>query len=281
MTGFSRAIVAGAGGGMGRMFLDRLRSAGCAAVGWDVRPGDGGTAADVLDPTGEMRAALAAADLVILAVPDQVACRAAPHLARAMDAGAMLVDCTSVKAPYAAAVGDAGDCGLVSVNPLFGPGLDWAGRSIVVTELRPPRRPERLTAFLEGAGLRIIRLDAARHDRLAAEAQAQLHAALLGFMAAASPDGMLFDTPPHRVTRMLAARILSGAPQVYWEIQTANPFAPEARRRLIAALQALDAICAAGDAEGFARLLDHARGNLGQDAGDLSAQCLRLFGTLG
>ena len=66
------------------------------------------------------------------------------------------------------------------------------------------------------------------------------------FITSASADGMIFDTPPNRVMRMLAARILSGEPHVYWKIQTSNPFAGEARRRLIAALQALDEICAGG-----------------------------------
>ena len=280
MAGFGRAIVAGAGGGMGRMFLDRLAAAGCDAFGVDVRAGDGVTAADVLDFSEEMRHLLGEVDLALLAVPDGVACRAAAGIARAMAPEAMLVDCTSVKAPYVEAVGDAGSCGLVSVNPLFGPGLDWTGRSIVVTELRRPRFPERLTGFLEAAGLRIIRLDAERHDRLAAEAQAQLHAAILGFAVSASADGAIFDTPPNRVMRMLAARILSAEPHVYWKIQTSNPFAGEARHRLIAALQSLDEICQDDDDEAFARLLAEARDHLGGDPAELSDRCARLFGAL-
>lgn len=279
MTEFRSAIVVGAAGGMGRMFLDRLAAAGCKTIGWDISEGDRVTTADILDLSDDMRRALRAADLILLAVPDGVAAQAAAGVASAMDPEAMLVDCTSVKAPYVEAVGHAGSCGLVSVNPLFGPGLAWAGRSIAVTELRPPRFPERLTGFLEGSGLEVIRLDAESHDRLAAEAQAQLHAAILGFIMSASADGMLFDTPPNRVMRMLGARILSGEPQVYWEIQTSNPFAGEARRRLIAALQTLDEICAAGDHERFARLLVGARGHLGGDTAKLSAQCVKLFGS--
>lgn len=281
MAEFRSAIVVGAAGGMGRMFLDQLAAAGCETIGWDISAGDRVMAADLLDLSGDMRRALGAADLVLLAVPDQVACRAAADVARAMAPEAMLVDCTSVKAPYVEAVGHAGSCGLVSINPLFGPGLAWAGRSIVVTELRAPRFPEKLTGFLEGAGLGIIRLDAERHDRLAAEAQAQLHAAILAFIISASADGMLFDTPPNRVMRMLGARILSAEPAVYWEIQTSNPFAGEARRRLIAALQALDETCAAGDDEGFARMLVGARDHLGGDTAELSARCVKLFGALG
>jgi 4-amino-4-deoxyprephenate dehydrogenase len=124
-------------------------------------------------------------------------------------------------------------------------------------------------------------LDAERHDRLAAEAQAQLHAAILGFMASASAEGMVFDTPPNRVMRMLAARILSGEPQVYWKIQMSNPFAGAARRRLITALQALDEICVTGGEEEFARLLMEARTHLGRDEAELSADCVTLFGALG
>lgn len=281
MTGFRSAIVVGAAGGMGRMFLDRLAAAGCKATGWDVSDGDRVVAADILDPSGDMRAALGDVDLVLLAVPDRVACRAAGEVARALAADALLVDCTSVKTPYARAVEGAGECGLVSINPLFGPGLDWTGRSIVVTDLRPPRHPERLTAFLEAFGLNIIRLDPERHDRLAAEAQAQLHAAVLGFIMSASADGMTFDTPPNRVMRMLAARILSGQPQVYWEIQTANPFAGEARRRLITALGALDDLCGAGDEAGFVARLVEARARLGGRAAELSAGCVKLFGAVG
>jgi prephenate dehydrogenase len=280
MADFGRAIVAGAAGGMGRMFAERLTATGCETLGVDVSGSERVVQGDVLDLSGEMRSALEAADLVILAVPDEVACRAAAGVARAMGPQAMLVDCTSVKGPYVAAVGEAGTCGLVSINPLFGPGLAWNGRSVVVTELRAPRFPERLTQFLEAAGLRIICLDAERHDRLAAEAQAQVHAAILGFILAASADGALFDTPPNRVMRMLAARILTGEPHVYWKIQTSNPFAGEARRRLVAALQAFDRDCIAGDEEGFARVLREAREHLGPDVPELSAGCSRLFGAL-
>ena len=280
MADFGRAIVVGAGGGMGRMFLERLAEAGCETIGVDAKASDGVVAADILDLSHDMRLALSSADMTILAVPDAVACRAAPEVARAIAPDAILVDCTSVKAPYVEAVGDAGTCGLVSVNPLFGPGLAWTGRSIVVTELRVPRFPERLTRFLEGFGLEIIRLDAEHHDRLAAEGQAQLHAAILAFITSASAAGMMFDTPPNRVMRMLAARILSGSPHVYWEIQTSNPFAGEARRRLITALQTLDQLCAGGDREGFSRLLLGARDNLGANTMELSEQCVKLFSAI-
>lgn len=280
MADFGSAIVIGAGGGMGRMFLERLSASGCETIGWDLADGDRVSRADVLDLSDDLRRSLMAADLVLLAVPDRVACQAAADVAWAMAPDAMLVDCTSVKAPYVEALGDAGSCGLVSVNPLFGPSLAWTGRSIVVTELRAPRFPERLTRFLEGSGLRLIRLDAERHDRLAAEAQAQLHAAILAFILSASADGMLFDTPPNRVMRMLAARILSGEPGVYREIQTSNPFAAAARRRLLTTLQSLDETCARDDKDGFARLLAKAQGNLGGDMAELSAQCVKLFGML-
>ncbi|MEQ8557507.1 MAG: prephenate dehydrogenase/arogenate dehydrogenase family protein [Henriciella sp.] len=280
MANTKRAIVFGAAGGMGRMFLDRLESAGFETLGADLNGGEGIVATDLTALDQEMRQALKAADLVILSVPDAIACKTAASVARAMSPQAMLVDCTSVKAPYVEAVGQAGRCGLVSINPLFGPGLDWTGNSIVITVLRTPDYPEDLTGFLERSGLNIIPLDAERHDRLAAEAQAQLHATILGFIASVSADGALFNTPPNRVMRMLAARILSGEAHVYWKIQASNPFAGEARRKLIASLQAFDEVCEAGDAKAFADMLAGARGNLGAPLPDLSAQCVKVFGSL-
>lgn len=280
MTISNRVIVFGAAGGMGRMFLDRLEAAGFDTLGADLNGGDGVIAADILDLGEAMSQALAAAGMVILAVPDAIACEAAADIADKMHSEALLVDCTSVKAPYVEGVADAGTCGLVSINPLFGPGLDWTGRSVVVTELRPGEDIERLTGFLESCGLAIITLDAERHDALAAEAQAQLHAAILGFILSVSADGALFNTPPNRVMRMLGARILTGEPHVYWKIQSSNPFAGVARRRLITALSEFDAMCERGDDAGFAAMLENAKDNLGDDPASLSAACVKLFGAL-
>jgi len=276
----NRAIVFGAAGGMGRMFLERLDAAGFETLGVDITPGEGLVSADLNALSRDVRVAIKAADMVILAVPDAIACKSAALVAGAMSEDAMLVDCTSVKAPYVEALGDAGTCGLVSINPLFGPGLDWTGRSIVVTELRAPAYPEDLTGFLERFGLNIIRLDAEQHDRLAAEAQAQLHAALTGFIASVSADSALLDTPPNRLMRMMSARILAGEAHVYWKIQASNPFASEARHKLIEALKALDDICVAGDANAFSGFLEKAKPNLGAPATLLSDECVQLFGKL-
>src|SRR6476469_9413822 len=125
MAEFGSAIVLGAGGGMGRMFFDRLAASGCETLGVDVRAGEGVVAGDVLDLSQNLRLALSTVDLAILAVPDGIACRAAAEVAGALATDAMLVDCTSVKAPYVQAVAHAGTCGLISINPLFGPGLVW------------------------------------------------------------------------------------------------------------------------------------------------------------
>ena len=38
--------------------------------------------------------------------------------------------------------------------------------------------------------------------------------------------------PPHAALLSLLARITSGAPEVYWDVQAANPYAPAARHAL-------------------------------------------------
>lgn len=259
------------------MFLERFRAAGFAVGGFDLVAHQGVEQADLTEPGARLREAVSKAELVLLSVPDAVACRAGADIAGLMREDALLVDCTSVKSPYVEAVGEAGECGLVSINPLFGPGLDWVGRSIVVTEIRPGPKTSRFETSLRGFGLHLIHLDAARHDALAAEAQAQLHASILSFIASASEDGALIDTPPNQVMRMMAARVLTGEPQVYWKIQTANPFAAKARLGLRETLRRLEEIIEADDFEAFTQMMEASKANLGRDAAELATDCADLF----
>ena len=73
----NRAIVFGAAGGMGRMFLERLDAAGFETLGVDITPGEGLVSADLNALSRDVRVAIKAADMVILAVPDAIACKSA------------------------------------------------------------------------------------------------------------------------------------------------------------------------------------------------------------
>ena len=75
--------------------------------------------------------------------------------------------------------------------------------------------------------------------------------------------------PPHLTLLALLARIASGEPETYAEVQT-NPHAPRARAALAAAAGGMV------DAD-FAPLLERARRRLGPEAEAFEHACERLF----
>ena len=127
-----------------------------------------------------------------------------------------------------------------------------------------------------------------QHDRVAAAAQALTHAAVIGFGAAlAELDVDIADLdrmgpPPHTALLSLLARIASGAPQVYWDVQAANPHAPAARRALARGVSQLAGVVEDGDRAAFGDLLDRLCGVLGPLQGayrERSAHALRAMTT--
>jgi prephenate dehydrogenase len=275
---FRRGLVVGAAGGMGAMLLDRLNRRGHRVLGLDKVTVDGAIVGDIERPSSDDLERLAAADLVVLALPDDVAVRVGPAVADRLAPEALLVDCCSVQTRFANSVADVGRCEIISINPLFGPGLDPTGRVVTLTPLRNGPAALRFEASLKASGMRLIRLEPAVHDRVMAENQAGVHALVLAHLLARSAISSAdLAPPPAAIVDRLAARILSGAPHVYWSIQVDNPWAGEARKRLIAALQALDDIFCAGDRQAFERQLEAARLKLGTPVDALALDCIRMF----
>lgn len=276
---FRSAFVIGAAGGMGATLLQLLLADGHSVQGIDITPAPGLLQGDIRALDAHLLAMLARADLIVLALPDKLAVEIGVDVARRLGPSALLVDCTSVKAAYVGALSDAPQisCELASINPLFGPGLDWTGRTIAFTSIRTGSACERFQGALQRAGAKLLMVDADAHDRMAAEAQASLHALLIAYLASRTEEAQAFAPPPTAVAARLAARIVTGAPDVYWEIQTANPFAPNARRRLIDALEALDNAAVTGDRAAFGALIEQAKSRLGDQADRYKHEAVRLF----
>ena len=57
-------------------------------------------------------------------------------------------------------------------------------------------------------------------------------------------------SPPFRVVLLLLVRMLGQSPLVYWDIQTGNPFAAQARTTLSGCLSEILRICAPSGAYG-------------------------------
>jgi 4-amino-4-deoxyprephenate dehydrogenase len=288
-----RYVIAGGAGAVGGLFTGLLSAAGAHVVTVDSAParvpGDATTvdvvAGDITTVDAVLTAELARADVVLLAVPEPVALAALKPVTAALSPGALLVDTLSVKSRYAAAAAAVrSDVELLSLNPMFAPALGFDGRPVAAVELRGGPRGEALLRLLSDAGARVVRVTAARHDRLAAATQALTHAAVLSFGAALAELGVTageltaLAPPPHAALLALLARIAAGTPEVYWDVQSANPFADTARAALSTGTAAVDAAVGGGEAE-FGNLLSEMRSVLGDQLLDYSARCARMFAT--
>ena len=277
---FSNAIVFGAAGAMGQMIQRMLASGGHHVVGADLVTAPEVESADLSQLTPSWKEALGHADLVVLAVPDDVAVENGGAIANILKPNALLVDCTSIKAPYVAAISNIGECGLLSINPLFGPGLSWTNRTIAVTDIRRVLITDTWINFLRTSGVSVLPLSPEKHDLLASEAQASIHAFLIAYCSILSKETISFDTPPSVLVLSMGARLLKGEPHVYWGIQKLNPFAKKARKNIIAALAEIDRIVKADEYDEFLRLLDEMNTNLGDCRSYYANRCLKLFNSI-
>ena len=263
-------VLVGGAGAVGGMFAKLLTASGIAVDVVDPSV-DGRTVADV-DPS--------AADMVMLAVPERVALAALPGVSAAMRPDALLVDTLSVKGRIAAI---APDRQMVSLNPMFAPSLGMAGRPVAAVVLGDGPAARELLAHVETWGGRVVRTDADTHDKLTAAAQVLTHAAVLGFghaLAAMNLDITQLSAiapPPHTTMLALLARITSGTPEVYWDVQAANPYAPQARQHLADGIRAVADAVEQGTEADFAALLARMAGALGPDMDHYRDLCARLF----
>ncbi|MCZ7460341.1 prephenate dehydrogenase dimerization domain-containing protein [Streptomyces sp. WMMC940] len=285
-----RCVVAGGSGAVGQLFTALLADFGRDVCVVDPEPLTAGMPGvrhlkgDIAAPGRALSDELAATDLLLLAVPESVALAAMPALADALPSHTLLADTLSVKSRIAAAVADhAPGLQSVGLNPMFAPSLGVPGRPVASVVLHGGPLVEELLDLVAAAGGRIVRMDAERHDRLAAASQALTHATVLAFGQALSELDVDIEElaavapPPHATLLALLARIASGTPEVYWDVQFANPLADCARDALARGVDRLRGLAREGDEEDFAHHLDALSGVLGDRLPHLRDLCADLF----
>jgi prephenate dehydrogenase len=293
-----RVVVAGGSGAVGSLFAERLAESGNDVVIVD-REIPGPThrvtrfvRGDISDPGAEVADVVRTADAVLLCVPEPVALVAIGRLVGTLRPDALIADTLSVKstvvpALHAAAV-IAGEAEALSLNPMFAPSLGFAGHPVASVIVRDGQRGRALADLIEQWGARVVNVTADQHDRVAAAAQALTHAAVIAFGAALTEldvdiaDLDRMGPPPHTALLSLLARIASGAPEVYWDVQAANPYAPAARRALSRGVSQLADVVEDGNSAAFGDLLDRLCGVFGPLRGayrERSARGLRAMTT--
>jgi len=288
---FTSTVVVGGSGAVGSLFLDMLACGTARSLTVvDRRPPPQAPPSativldDVTRASGRTRDLVASCDLLILATPESVAIDAARALLPMMKAGSLVVDTLSVKCRYAHAVAATATASeLLGVNPMFAPSLGFPGRSVVAVPYRSAYLAEAFIAFVAAQGAQVVRLDAEGHDRACAAIQAATHASVLCFgmaLAAGSYDlgaAERIMSPPHRTMLALLGRIVSADPEVYRDIQAANPYAAQARAGLVDAHRRFEQLIGSGDSEAFHRLVTELRSLLASGDTDYAALCAQLF----
>lgn len=279
-------VVVGGSGAVGRLIVDLLRGDGVPVTVVDVLHSDDDaapvTVGNITAPDDRLASVLASAATVILAVPESVALTADLSAVRPQ---ALVVETLSVKSGFARHVDATDRLGpTVGINPMFAPSLGMFGRPVAAVVHREGPSADDFLDRISRWGGRVVLLDAARHDRLAAATQALTHASVLAFGLALSELDLPFvdieavAPPPHATMSAVLARITGGEPEVYWDVQAGNPYAAEARGALRRATQTLSDTVDSGSEAQFARLLTEAESALGGSADRYRAVCAEMFG---
>jgi prephenate dehydrogenase len=235
-------------------------------------------------PDDAILAIVSRCDLLILATPEPVAIAAARWMLPGMKRDSLVVETLSVKSRYATAIAEVTTAAeLLGVNPMFAPDLGFAGRSVAAVPYRGGDLTPLFLEWIAAQGSEVVQLGAEDHDRACAALQVATHASVLAFGMALSASGYDVATaerimpPPHRTLLALLARIAAGDPEVYRDIQSANPYAARARMDLLDAHRRLERIIASDDPEAFHRLIVELRSVLANGKTDYADLCARLF----
>jgi prephenate dehydrogenase len=217
---------------------------------------DAGLEVKALDPHGgvpDSRAAtsipelVTGADAVIVAVPVGAMPAALRDLRPHLRPEQLVIDVGSVKVRPIAAMREVmgSEIPWIGTHPLFGPAsLAHAERPLRVVICPTPLHPgatARARALYERIGCWILEQDAEAHDKAMAETHALAFFVAKG-MLDAGVDPRVPNAPPsfQAMARTIEA-VRSDAGHLFAAIQSENPYAPDARRRLLDALAALEA----------------------------------------
>lgn len=228
--------------------------------------------------------AVAGASVVVFCLPENAARDAIRALSKHLSPNHLLVDTLSSKSGFLALCRALElDCQHVSINPMFAPDLDPAGRPVASIVVAPGDRATALMDRLASSGVQLVSLadtTGVEHDRITAAVQVATHASVLSFgltlasLGYQASDVQALWTPPHQTLLALLARVGTLSPEVYRDIQHEHPLAESVR---LAARNALADIGSAETPEAFATLVKRALEPLGDSQDALARLSAEIF----
>lgn len=216
---------------------------------------EAGTAVRALDPHAPVPEDLRArsledlvseADLVVVAVPVSAMRSAFEAVRPLLSKAHTVIDVGSVKlgpAAHMAAV-FGGEVPWVATHPLFGPTSLARGerplRAVVCPNAQHPTAVDRVEALFERIGCEVVRSDPDDHDRAMAYTHALAFFVAKGLLDAGAPPFAPFAPPSFQAIARTIELVRSDAGHLFEALHRENPYAAEARHRLLDALAAAD-----------------------------------------
>ncbi|MBS1263214.1 MAG: hypothetical protein MAG715_00385 [Methanonatronarchaeales archaeon] len=227
-------------------------------------------------------------DVVMLAVPigsvERVAREVGPH----MSGGSLLLDVTSVKAEPVEAMEDAAPdpVEVLGTHPMFGPTADsLRGQTVILTPVDDGDWTQRMGDLLRSRGAHVEVTTPEEHDEMMSVIQGLTHFSYVSFGCALEEldfdvsASRRFMSPVYEVMIDFAGRILDQDPNLYAEIQAANPLNRGSREALIRAAEELAGLCGSGKIDEFVERMRSASNHFGDTSASLRKSD-KLVGTL-
>lgn len=269
-----RAVVVGGAGRMGRWFMRFLSTMGYATEALDP--------AAPAEESARAHAGVGTADLVLLATPPAAIAERYREWEADPPRG-LVVDIASIKSPLIGPIDALRTAGarVASIHPMFGPAtVLLRDVDVIVCDTGDDSAAAAAADLFRPTTASIVQVPLAEHDRIMADLLSLAHASAIAFALALPLDAHAVRSPTFQALESLAAKVMRESPDVYFEIQARNPYAPRSLERLRAALERMVAAVSAGDDEAFRALFrDGARrtasgqrGLAGGEPGDRHAE---------
>jgi chorismate mutase/prephenate dehydrogenase len=235
-------------GGKGRM-ARRL----VALLGWPAAQVDIADQGDKLTPER-----IAAADVVMIAVPLDALGDVAREVAPQVRKDALLFDIGSLKGEVCGVFSEkcVGEC--VGLHPVFGPTVSSLSRQkFIVCPIREGALAKWFLDLLASQGAELVRADAAKHDRMMGAVQVLIHfnkfvvGSALQKSGISLPETLTFTSPVYRLELAVIGRIFAQDPRLYGAIQIGNPEGEAFRKLFMDAAAELVEVLRRGNHEAF------------------------------
>lgn len=256
------ALVIGGSGKMGRWFADFLQS-----QGFDVTVADPAGAAPGFKWVADWRRTPDVYAVTVVAAPIALTGEILRGIGQAGRAG-LIFDIGSLKSPFIADLKALAALGsrATSLHPMFGPDTELlSGRHVLFLDTGCPAATADARQLFASTMAEQIQMAIDDHDRLIAYVLGLSHALNIAFFTALAESGetvpRLADISSTTFDAQLqvAGRVAQESPQLYFAIQSENPFGLAVVEELQRAVQQIAEVVRTHDEAGFVRLMEQGR----------------------